>query len=131
MKHLFRLFFLVGPCLASPCAPQPTGYGPLPTPDTAAAFLSDPTLQNIAANGQMFPIGYHKSFENLTAAINGPNYIGYSSLLQYNGNWCAAKCDTTNDCVAFNLYEQQSPIYYLDAQLRSDPPSFTYYRCAL
>ena len=131
MKLLVCLLLLVAPSLASPCDPQPTGYGPVPTPDTAAAFLSDPNLQNIAATGQKYPIGYQKSFENLTAAINGPNYISYSSLRKYDGNWCASKCDITSGCAAWNLYEQRSPKYYPDANACPDPPSYTYYRCAL
>lgn len=49
------------------CQAQPTGFGPIPTPDSPSAFLSLADFP-AAASAAPVPSGYSQSFQNLQAA---------------------------------------------------------------
>ena len=53
----------------SSCSALPTGAGPVPTPDTAAAFKANQAFAD-AATGAATPDGYVQSFVNLQGANN-------------------------------------------------------------
>ncbi|KAI8317307.1 hypothetical protein K4K59_008606 [Colletotrichum sp. SAR11_240] len=90
------------------CDPQPTGAGPVPSPDTAAAFLSSADLSAAAKNAPT-PAGYFNTFKNLQASSSAYGYMGYATLDSYDTKACAAKCDAINGCVAFNIYFERDP----------------------
>jgi hypothetical protein len=46
---------------------QPSGFGPVPSPDTASAFLSYSSFK-AAATGASVPSGYKQQFSNLQAS---------------------------------------------------------------
>lgn len=46
------------------CAPQPSGYGPVPSPDTPSAFSSYSVFAS-AASAAPTPNGYSQTFKNL------------------------------------------------------------------
>lgn len=56
------------------CTPLPTGAGPVPTPDTASAFLSYSVFSSIASAAPT-PSGYAQSFVNLNAENNAYAYM--------------------------------------------------------
>ena len=116
---------------AAECAPLTLGAGPpVRDPDTANAFYASTTLQNIAMNDPPLIYGYGSCFGNMTAAIDGANYLGYSNLRHFDPNWCAAKCDITPGCLGINLYMQRNPMLAPGPSC-PDPPSTTVYRCGL
>lgn len=51
------------------CKPQPTGAGPVPTPDTPEAFLAYNDF-SATANSAKTPSGYYNTFTNLQASNN-------------------------------------------------------------
>lgn len=59
---------------ATACAPQPTGAGPVPSPDTASAFLADASISSIASAAPT-PSGFQQSFVNLHAENNAYGYM--------------------------------------------------------
>jgi hypothetical protein len=67
---------------ATACAPQPTGAGPIPSPDTASAFL-DYAVFKSAASSAPVPIRYSQMFTNLQASNNAYGYMGNSTLKTY------------------------------------------------
>ncbi|KAK2765818.1 hypothetical protein CKAH01_15567 [Colletotrichum kahawae] len=91
-----------------PCDPQPTGAGPVPSPDTAAAFLSSADLSATTKNAPT-PSGYFNTFKNLQASSSAYGYMGYTTLDSYDTKLCASKCDAINGCVAFNIYFERDP----------------------
>lgn len=60
---------------ATTCQSQPLGYGPVPTPDSASAFLSFSPLASSASNAAT-PSGYVNTFNNLQASNNAYGYMG-------------------------------------------------------
>jgi len=53
------------------CVPQPTGSGPMASPDTPQAFLKDKRFSDAAlANDSVAPAGYVKTFADLKASNN-------------------------------------------------------------
>lgn len=54
---------------ATSCAPQPTGYGPVPSPDSPSAFVSFSSFA-AAASAAPTPSGYTLEFENLSGSSN-------------------------------------------------------------
>lgn len=55
------------------CKPQPTGAGPVPTPDTPEAFLTYNDFSTTAKNATT-PSGYYKTFTDLKASNNAYGY---------------------------------------------------------
>jgi len=126
-----------------PCAPQPDGYGPVPTPDTPSAFLAFSTLHALANSAPTEVPStqnqvYQQTFKDLNAASSAQSYLGLQTLHSYNVSECAAYCDATNLCTAFNIYIERDPSLnptandstaptiwgYWYAHLLSSPPSF-------
>ena len=100
-----------------PCAPQPAGSGPVPTPDTPDAFYAMPTFHAMAsAAPTCIPSTswsansvYERNFTDLNAAVTTSNYLGYYTLESYNASACAAHCDSVSSCTAFNIYIERDP----------------------
>lgn len=88
------------------CAPQPDGYGPVPSPDTASAFLAFPKLhQSAQAAPTSVPSKdgnqYSQVFKDLQGAVSGSSYLGLYTLSTYSVADCAVRCDATDLCTAF------------------------------
>jgi hypothetical protein len=84
------------------CAPQPLGSGPIPSPDTASAFLADSDFA-AAASAAPVPSGYTNTFTNLQASNNAYGYMGFTTLSSYDSQQCADNCGAIDGCMAFNL----------------------------
>jgi len=84
------------------CAAQPIGSGPIPNPDTPAAFLAFSSFSASATRAFM-PSGYTKSYTNLQAASISYGSLGFTSLASYDTSACAKLCDTTAGCLSFNI----------------------------
>ncbi|WPH03990.1 Hypothetical protein R9X50_00687400 [Acrodontium crateriforme] len=129
-----------------PCAPQPDGYGPVPTPDTDTAFLAYSPLHSLA---QAAPTSvpsvnntqYTEVFKDLNAATSAQSYLGLYTLKTYDVAGCGAQCDANSLCTAFNIYAERDPSlnpskndstaptvwgYYCP-----NPPSMTTFKCTL
>lgn len=111
------------------CAPQPDGYGPVPTPDTPSAFLSY-ALFAVDAYAAHVPQGYSQNFTDLNAAVSSPNYLALKTLQTYSTDECAAYCDCTETCSSFNLYIERDPSLNPAANC-TNPPSMTSYKCTI
>ncbi|KAF7186161.1 Hyphally regulated cell wall protein 4 [Pseudocercospora fuligena] len=97
-----------------PCAPQPDGYGPVPSPDTASAFLAfDQLHASASAAPTVIPSDdntqYTQVFKDLNGATSAQSYLGLYTLKKYDAAECAAKCDCTELCTAFNIYAERDP----------------------
>lgn len=130
-----------------PCAPQPDGYGPVPTPDTASAFLAYAPFHSMAeAAATVVPSTsnggeYIEVFADLNASVSTSDYIGLYTLESYDPASCASYCDSTADCEAFNLYIERDPSQNPSANDSTaptvwgywcpDPAAITNYKCAL
>ncbi|PSK60141.1 hypothetical protein B9Z65_1039 [Elsinoe australis] len=110
------------------CLPQPTGYGYVSNPDTAAQFLADPVFSSQAAAAPV-PAGYTKIFENLNASSQAYGYLGYSTLKSYDTATCGAKCTKIKGCMAFNLYFERDPSVNPDSNDCANPASVTQIKC--
>lgn len=129
-----------------PCAPQPDGYGPVPTPDTPSAFLAYPQFHqeaNAAPTNVPSKDGnvYKQVFKDLNAQVAANSYLGLYTFEKYDVPKCAAECDATDLCTAFNMFVERDPSlnpsnndstaptvwgYYCP-----NPPSMTSYKCTL
>ncbi|KAK8135097.1 carbohydrate-binding -like protein [Apiospora sp. TS-2023a] len=112
----------------TPCATQPIGSGPVPTPDTAANFLSLPDFAT-AANKAQVPNNYVQTFANLTAANNDYGFLGLVTLTSYDPQACATACDHTNGCSAINIYYERDPTLAPDNDACPNPASTTTIKC--
>ncbi|MCJ1404934.1 hypothetical protein MMC11_008160 [Xylographa trunciseda] len=112
------------------CAPLPTGSGPVPSPDTVAAFQSDPDLQALATNAPT-PYGYASVFTNLAASVNAPNYMGLHTVTSFDTLGCANLCDRASGCTAFNIYIERDPSVSPNSINCPNPPSVTNFKCTL
>ena len=86
------------------CDPQWTGKGPIPSPDTASAFLAYGPFAS-SASAAPTPNGYSLAFKNLQAENNALGYMGFTLLDTYDTQLCAKKCDAIYGCNAFNIGE--------------------------
>lgn len=108
---------------------QPTGSGPVTTPDTAAAFLANPAYGQ-AALAASTPPGYTQVFKNLNASSSDYGYLGYTTLSSYSTSQCAADCSAINDCWSFNIYFERDPSVDPGTGTNCDnPPSTTQIKC--
>ncbi|KAF1999922.1 hypothetical protein P154DRAFT_211563 [Amniculicola lignicola CBS 123094] len=111
------------------CAVQPKGDGPVPTPDTAEAFVAYKPFSE-AAYAATIPKGYVQTFKDLHAASTAQGYLGYTTLESYDTNACAAACTNTYGCSSFNIFFERAPT--LDpAATCANPPSTTVIKCSL
>lgn len=104
-----------------PCAPQPDGYGPVPTPDTVSAFYAYAPFHSMASAAPSTipaavatPVAgqitvYNKTFNDLNASSSAQSYISLTTLQSYNVTQCAALCDCNSLCTAFNIYVERDP----------------------
>lgn len=92
------------------CAAQAAGSGPVPSTDSAAAFMADPDFAQ-AANSAITPAGYVNTFTNQGASNNAYGYMGYTVLTSYDVAGCSAKCDAINGCAAFNICKLPHILY--------------------
>ncbi|KAK5164435.1 hypothetical protein LTR04_001842, partial [Oleoguttula sp. CCFEE 6159] len=118
--------------IMAPCSPQPGGYGPVPSPNTDAAFQSY-ALFGAAANAAVAPTNWYKVYSNLNGsqlAAASNVYLGYQPLQEYSPAQCAALCDATAGCVGTNLYFERSPSLFPAANC-SNPAAMTLIKCAL
>ncbi|KAI5262334.1 hypothetical protein E4T47_09293 [Aureobasidium subglaciale] len=99
-----------------PCAPQPDGYGPKVTPDTDEAFVSYAPFHSMAsAAPTVVPSNngagnaYQQTFKDLSGSSSANSYLGLYTLTSYSPADCAAHCDTTALCTAFNIYIERDP----------------------
>ncbi|KAF4556160.1 Hypothetical protein D9617_1g080350 [Elsinoe fawcettii] len=113
----------------SACTPLPQGSGPVPSPDTASRFLSDPQFTAIA-DSAVVPDGYTKAFSGLQGATEGSGYLGYYTLKSYNPVLCQQWCDKTSGCTAFNIYIERDPTVN-PAPACKNPASTSNIKCSL
>ena len=112
------------------CLAQPTGAGPVPSPDSASAFLSyDSFAASATAAASSVPSGYVSTFTNLQASNNAYGYMGYTLLKEYNAQTCADKCTLINGCQAFNVYFERDPTVNPDSDSCNNPASTTQIKC--
>lgn len=109
------------------CSPQPSGAGPVPSPDTADAFLASPEI-SAAAAAATAPDGYYSTFSNLKASNNAYGLLGFRTLDAYDADACAARCNSDDNCSGFNLYFERAPSVDPGTGCE-DPPSTTAIKC--
>ncbi|KAI4724533.1 hypothetical protein E4T49_07744 [Aureobasidium sp. EXF-10728] len=112
----------------STCLAQPTGAGPVPSPDNASNFVSFAPFA-AAATSAPVPAGYTNVFTNLQASNNALGYLGFTTLKQYDPSVCAKKCSSIAACQSFNLYFERNPSQNPDGPSCTDPPSLTQIKC--
>lgn len=96
------------------CTPLPSGSGPTVSPDTVEAFESYPPFAQAAQNA-VTPAGYTNTFTNLNCSNNAWGYMGFQDISSYDVSGCAALCDSTTGCIAFNICNYR---IYLLVQIR-------------
>ncbi|KAI0190835.1 hypothetical protein F4808DRAFT_476440 [Astrocystis sublimbata] len=109
------------------CKALPKGSGPVPSPDTAQAFLSFPDLINTAGSAPV-PVGYFQTFSNEQGSTSAYGYSGFSTLATYDTAECARRCDNVKSCSGFNLYYERDPSY-VPGPGCEDPESNTVIKC--
>ncbi|KAG9593032.1 hypothetical protein KCV04_g20894, partial [Aureobasidium melanogenum] len=110
------------------CKPQPTGSGPVPTPDTPETFLAYNDFSATADSAET-PSGYYNTFTNLQASNNAYGYMGYTVLNEYSTQTCADKCDAIKGCAAFNIYFERDPTVNPNDVSCANPSSTTNIKC--
>ncbi|RMY68022.1 hypothetical protein D0863_07396 [Hortaea werneckii] len=130
-----------------PCAAQPDGYGPVPTPDTASAFRdfeklhasasAAPSIISSDAEGEQ----YEKVFEDLDGSVSAQSYLGSYTFKTYDVEECASKCDCTELCSSFNIFAERDPslnptknnsdAFTVWGYYCPNPPSMTSFKCTL
>ncbi|KAK8119239.1 uncharacterized protein PG998_003865 [Apiospora kogelbergensis] len=111
----------------SPCQTQPVGAGPVPSPDTASAFLSYAAFASQASAAPV-PSGYTQAFSNIAASSSAYGYMGYTTLQSYDTALCASKCDAISGCSAINIYFERDPTVE-PADACANPASTTNIKC--
>ncbi|KAI4122903.1 MAG: hypothetical protein LQ338_005555 [Usnochroma carphineum] len=112
------------------CATQPPGSGPVSSPDTPDAFLSNPDFAALANNATT-PDGYSMVMQNNGGSLSALNYMGLKTLKSYDTLGCASLCDQASGCQAFNMYIERDPSLDPNADSCPNPPSITNYKCTL
>ena len=114
------------------CSPQPVGYGPVPTPNTEAGWLSS-SVYGTTANKAVTPSLYQRTYVNLNGSSLSTSsnvYLGYNELTSYDPAACTAICDKTSGCVGTNLYFERSPSL-APAAACPNPAALVVVKCAL
>ncbi|KAL8810956.1 MAG: hypothetical protein Q9200_002173 [Gallowayella weberi] len=112
------------------CAVQPAGSGPVSSPDTAEAFMSNPVYPAMAENAPT-PDGYSMVMQNGGASLSASNYMGLRTMKSYDTLGCASLCDQTTGCQAFNMYCERDPTVDPNVVSCPNPPSTTNFKCTL
>lgn len=110
------------------CEVQPTGYGPIPIPDTADAFINDQDFANTASSAPT-PQGYTLSFSNLHASTQSTDLLSYSTLKSYDPITCQQYCDSLLGCYGINIYYERDPKIDPCNLANADGPSTTVIKC--
>ncbi|ORY68179.1 uncharacterized protein BCR38DRAFT_422350 [Pseudomassariella vexata] len=113
-----------------PCAPQPLGAGPVPTPDTVPGFYKSEALSKLAKNA-ITPKNYTNTFRNLNASVNAISYMGLHTLNSYDPQACAEFCNTEKLCTGFNIFAERNPLWNPDQCSCTAPPSMTNFKCTI
>lgn len=112
------------------CCPLSTGTLPAPTPDTASAFVDNPSFTSLAVNAPT-PTDYTKGFTNAGGSIQQAfGYRGFKYLDSYDPAACAAYCKEDSECRGFNIYIERCPILRPAYSVCTDPPSSGFIKCA-
>ncbi|KAI1391812.1 uncharacterized protein F4822DRAFT_425031 [Hypoxylon trugodes] len=110
------------------CQPNPTGAGPVPSPDNDSNFLRFAAFATIASQAPT-PSGYNRTFVNLHARSQAYGYLGFDTLNSYDTQGCATQCDTIFDgCQGFNIFFERDPSL-IPAPGCANPPSTTNIKC--
>ncbi|KAI0010758.1 hypothetical protein F4779DRAFT_638391 [Xylariaceae sp. FL0662B] len=109
------------------CEPQPTGAGPVPSPDTDDAFVHFGYFSTVSTIAPV-PAGYNLSFFNLHASNIAYGYLGYTTLDSYNTEACARQCDSITGCSGVNIYFERDPSVEPGPGCEN-PPSTTVIKC--
>ncbi|KKY13288.1 putative conserved hypothetical protein [Diplodia seriata] len=111
------------------CCPLTSGPVAAPTPDTADAFVANPSFASLAANAPT-PTGYTNAFTNAKGSIQQSfGYRGNTQLNSYDPEECAAFCNLDDYCRGFNLFVQRDPTLRPAYSVCTDPPSTGSYGC--
>ncbi|KAJ4379828.1 hypothetical protein N0V86_005012 [Didymella sp. IMI 355093] len=111
------------------CEVQPLGAGPVASPDTAASFVQDSRISELAL-GASTPSGYEQSFVNKSGSSQQIGYLAYKTYDTYDVEGCAAACNIERYCRGFNIYFERNPS--LEPGLNClNPPSTTNIKCSL
>jgi hypothetical protein len=110
------------------CEVQPTDAGPVPTPDTAIAFLADQDFAATASNAPT-PQGYSRSFSNLKASTQSTDMLSYRTLGSYDTLICQEYCDSLLGCFGYNIYMERDPKIDPCNLANADGPSTTVIKC--
>ncbi|KAF2011074.1 hypothetical protein BU24DRAFT_496203 [Aaosphaeria arxii CBS 175.79] len=111
------------------CNPLPYGAGPVPSPDTADAFLASRELFTIAKAAST-PSGYTQAYANLHASSTASDYLGFVPLDTYNTSECSSQCDIRSGCASFNIFFERAPLQHVGDACK-DPDSTTMIKCVL
>ncbi|KAF2723569.1 hypothetical protein K431DRAFT_219735 [Polychaeton citri CBS 116435] len=129
-----------------PCAAQPDGYGPVPTPDTASAFREYSVFHSLATAAPTVVASqcntqYQQVFRDLDGSVSAQSYMGQYTLQSYDVEYCAKKCDATSLCTSFNIYAERDPslnpakndstAFTVWGYWCPNPASMTTFRCTL
>lgn len=116
---------------APACSALPLGSGPVPSPDTAAAFTANKAFSAAAtAPSSAAPQGWYQTYSNLKAATTTTNYLGYVSLTSYSVSQCLAACSAVTGCVSANIFYERDPTVD-PAAACPNPASTTTIKCSL
>ncbi|KAJ9632177.1 hypothetical protein H2203_000580 [Taxawa tesnikishii (nom. ined.)] len=131
-----------------PCAPQPDGYGPVPSPDTVDAFYNYVPFHAMASSAPKTIVSasksgvqYQQTFLDLNASSSAQSYLAVYTFQTYDTLQCASLCDATPLCTAFNMYIERDPSQAPSANDSTaptvwgywcpNPASMTSYKCSL
>lgn len=110
------------------CEVQPTGYGPIPKPDTADVFLYDQDFANTASAAPI-PQGYSLSFSNFKASTQSTDLLSYMTLKSYDPMTCQQYCDSLPSRYGINIYYERDPKVDPCNLANADSPSTTVIKC--
>ncbi|KAF6792699.1 hypothetical protein CMUS01_16138 [Colletotrichum musicola] len=108
---------------------EPAGAGPMTSPDTFEAFMTNPVWDNIAQSAPV-PDGYSLAFSDLSGSVEGQSYEGLYTMQSYDTIKCQQYCDAAPACWAFNVFIERDPAL-TPSDSCVDPPSTANYKCTL
>ncbi|KAF9695680.1 hypothetical protein EKO04_006526 [Ascochyta lentis] len=111
----------------STCTARTKGAGPVPSTDTAPAFLTYAPFTDFAKNATT-PTNYTQAFSNLHASTTAKMYLGLAELSAFDTANCSAQCDAQTGCTSINIFFERSPTQNV-ASACPNPPSSTLIKC--
>ncbi|THX86544.1 hypothetical protein D6D05_02465 [Aureobasidium pullulans] len=104
------------------------------TPDTADAFLAYAPFHSMASaaptvvpSNNVAGNAYQQTFRDLNGSSSANSYLGLYTLTSYSPADCAAHCDTTTLCTAFNIYIERDPSQNPSKNDSTDPTVWGYW----